>query len=140
MSEPLPAIGISLSMDIGKGSNLVFQTHVPQLSEANYINDVLDKLRLAAVRQQSQADLEATEFQLGHDQRTLEMLSADFRRISLREEEEMNEWISSGRKGPWRRNERQEQHREKMIEQMKHMEFQIEAVKSRIEDLKKKAA
>lgn len=136
----VPSIGISLQMGIGKDATLVFQTHVPQTESAGFMNATLDKLREAAYRQQCKYDLEATEFQLTHDTRILEQLSADFTSIELRENDQRDEFVRSGRRGEWKRDERQQKHRDEMITQMKHLAIQIKAVEQRISELKQKAA
>lgn len=143
MTEQAAAIGISLSIDVGKGCNIVFQTHVPQVSEAGYLNDVLDKLQAAAERQHAKVQLAEAEFQLDHDRRIFEQITTDFAAIELREHE-AREKFYEGRKvndrRDWKRSPSEEQHRTQMLDQVARLKLQIGTVEKRIAELKAKAA
>ena len=140
MSDPVPAIGISLSYDLGGGANLVFQTHVPQIADARFVDDTLDKLRTSANRQQAFYSIEKQEFDLQQEKRLFELAAADFARVEQQYEEEKQKWYGSGRKGDYKLDERQSKHREQMLENLKRLKFTIETATERLEELKKKAA
>ena len=140
MSDPVPAIGISLSYDLGGGANLVFQTHVPQIADARFVNDTLDKLRAAATRQEAFFAVEKQEFALQNEKRLFELAAADFARIEQQYEEEKQKWYGRGRKGEYQLDERQSKHREQMLENLKRLKLTIETATERLEVLKKKAA
>ena len=140
MSDPVPAIGISLSYNLGESGNLVFQTHVPQIADARFVNDTLDKLRAAATRQEAFFAVEKQEFALQNEKRLFELAAADFARIEQQYEEEKQKWYGRGRKGEYQLDERQSKHREQMLENLKRLKLTIETATERLEVLKKKAA
>lgn len=145
MSEPaVPSLmRVAVTSNLGKESQISFEFTVPVIAEAGMLNGILDRAREAAIRQQSKYELEATEFQLGHDQRLYEQLATDLAAVELREDKVRTAFYADRRpndRREWKRGEREEQHRSQVVEQLSRMKLQIATVQARIEDLKKKAA
>lgn len=135
---PSPAIGISLSVDVAKGRNLVFQTHLEQSSPLAFINEQLDKLNSAADRQQAIYEIEGYEFQLHHDEKRLAVFTNQLNEIAIRESNKAAEWANSDRRGEYRTSEPELKRAAELRQSLKDLEETLKFTRKRIEDLKAK--
>lgn len=97
--DALPALGISYKVGLGDGKELVFQTHVPQTINPGTLNEMIDKLRVAADRQAAFSDLVELEKVL--EQQTTAMLAAEEQKAKI-DVDYAEKWSASGKKGPVR--------------------------------------
>jgi len=136
MSEPTEGgINIQLTADVSKGRSLVFLTHIDRGASADWINTMLDKLNGCADRAQARYELEALEFQLANEKRTLAEMEVARRNIDTRHQAD---WIARGRKGPYKPDAKETQEKlnsDSTIERLKQM---IGVIEQRIADHKAK--
>jgi len=138
VGTPASAIGISLSVDVAKGRNLVFQTYVERDSNLAWINQLLDKLNAAGDRQTSIYSLADWEKQLASDEFSYQDTTTKMMMIDEREKEKAVSWANSGRKGDFKRTPQDQTHYDQLVENLKRLKMTIDKEKDIIADLKKK--
>lgn len=138
--EQSPAIGISFSCDVGGGQNLVFQTHIDRSANVEWINTLLDKLVACSDRQMARIALSNLEHQRNLKKATLLNMTEDFLMIEAREQKAAADWVNSGRRGDWKRPEKEEVHRQQMKNALDQAQAQVQEYERLIEEAKKKAA
>ena len=80
---PAPALGFSITANLGKDRQLVLQTHVGNDCDLGALNAMLDKLAAAADRQKAIADLETEEAELETNLRAFEQAQEDEQRCRI---------------------------------------------------------
>lgn len=98
MSEA-PAIGFSISVQIGEKQSIVAQTHVDQSASLSEINAVIDKVQAAMERQKLKVDLADWRKKLAFDEKKLRQIQEDFTRL---EENHARAWESKGKRGEFK--------------------------------------
>jgi hypothetical protein len=98
-----PALGISMSTELGVGRNLVLQTHVSSDCAPADLKQLLDKLATASDQQRERYDaqLRLTALKELEEQqsRQYERFSSDFKRLEAKREQEAN-LVPPGRRTP----------------------------------------
>ena len=97
---PEPALGFSYSINLDKEAmrGLVFQAHVPVSASVEQVNDLLDKMCIAANRQLAIAEVAKAERALvEHEAKAQEIEH----QLATVEELSKARWAASGRKGEW---------------------------------------
>lgn len=136
-----PAIGISLSVEVGKGRNLVFQSHIDRDCETLVINDLLDKLNVAAERQMARCAIEDLRHRLAMAKLTLQNVTTDYYKIEEREAEAERKWNADPRRhGQWKRSDREEQHRAQIQTILERTNKEVEEYKRLLDEAEKAAA
>jgi hypothetical protein len=91
-----PATGVTLSVSLTEGRSLVLQTYLPRDATLHEHHDLLDKLGVAADRQNARYRLEGLRANLEVHKKTLDQLTSDYERIEGRA---MEAWMQRGKKG-----------------------------------------
>lgn len=128
-------INIQLTADVGKGRSLVFLTHIERDANAAWINTMLDKLNGCADRAQAKYELEALEFQLANELRTLGEMKVAKQNIDTRHQAD---WIARGRKGAYKPDAKEVQEKVNADSTITRLEQMIGVIKERIENHKAK--
>ena len=76
MSEA-PAIGFSISVQIGEKQSIVAQTHIDQSASLSEINATIDKVQAALERQKLKVDLADWRKKLAYDEKKLRQIKED---------------------------------------------------------------
>ena len=135
-----PALGMSLSVEIGKGRNLVFQSHVDRDCELEVVNDFLDKINAAADRQMAKCAVEELRHRYNNQKMVLQQLTTDFYKIEEREADAERKWNADPRRhGQWKRSEREEQHRAQIKTTMERVNAETEELKRMLDEAEKAA-
>lgn len=120
---------------MGAQRGAVFETYLPLTASDKTISAVLDKLRAVCDRQEAIGNIRELESKLKSDQAALAALGADMERVK---NTQIDAWQKSGRKGPFKLSQAEEQHRQNLegsvINRQKSIEF-IEAELERYRSL-----
>lgn len=122
-------IRISYQSSLGDNRGGVFETYMPLSSSVAQLNAVMDKLRSVCDIQNARTSVKELARQLQSDEAALSALVADKERIAG---EQIDEWDRSGRKGPFKLNPSQLQHKQNIDGSIINRQKSIEMVKARI--------
>lgn len=135
-----PAIGMSLSIEIGRGRSIVFQSHIERDSDLPAINSLLDKITAAADRQQAKCAVEDLRHRYQLQKSALENLMLDFYKIEEREAKEEREWNADPRRhGQWKRSEKEETHRSQMQSALRRTDEETKELKRLLDEAEQAA-
>lgn len=127
-----PALGVSFTVDVPGGRNLVFQTHVEQGISASDLNALLDKACTASDRLVARYTLPLLREQLATEQAQLERITADLVRVDQRNNDTLAN-LGATRRGPAKLSDKDVQQREQVV-------ATVEAFKKRVEKLQAQIA
>ena len=130
-----PALGLSLQVQLDKSRVLVLQSHVERECSDEDLNATLDKWARASDRQAARYELETERAELVLVERQYRQLADDLQRV---DESHQKLHIQSGRKGPFKPNEKERQERMNVTTTQKRFHDDIEARKQRIAVLEAK--
>lgn len=88
---PIPALGFSYQFQISERRSIVFQTHIERETDLSDINDILDKMQLAANRQQALLEIVDTERQLAAKRYLLRQQKEDYLRAEAEAQERLRQ-------------------------------------------------
>lgn len=111
-----PALGFSLQIGIGKDRQIVFQSHLDQDAPLQKLNLLLDKINAAADRQIARTAIEDHKRLIAQREAALRNLKLDFVMIEERERLQEAAWNQDSRRhGNWKRDDKQDKHRQEML-------------------------
>lgn len=133
----VPAIGISLNVQIDNKRTLCLQSHCDATASASELNDLLDKIGTAADRQQAKYELEGLEFQLAQNRKLYPRAVEDFAVVQERHDKD---WARRNRRGAVELTPQQEQEKRNAENLISRIKGEIEALEIRIAEQKQKIA
>lgn len=90
------AAGITITAQISQSRSIVIQTYLPRDATVGAFHDILDKLGVAADRQEAKYRLENLQAELAQHEKVSRSLEEDYASIEDRSEKA---WIAGGKKG-----------------------------------------
>ena len=96
--EDVPGIGISYSVQVGDGKNVVFQTAVSR--DGPEITAVIDKLQAAADRAILYSKIESAESSLEHDEHQVRVLVSNLEEVAQKYHDRASAAANVGRSRP----------------------------------------
>ncbi len=133
--EKVPTIGISYNVELPGKKALVLQSFVERDADIGAINQVLDKLRVAAERQFAFGMIEAARKQLEVEERVAE---DHVKRIAVVDENLKRNWATSQRKGDPKLSEREANEQRQAYQNIEESKRRIAAVKKDIAEFQAK--
>lgn len=86
-----PALGFSLSFDLGAGRSLVLQTHLPNDANGKELADMLDKMGDAGDRMKARYDIVTEQNNIAVHHRQIENMTKDLAKIDARTDRDDDE-------------------------------------------------
>lgn len=129
-----PAIGVSYSVQVGDGRNLVFQSHVPQSYTAEELNLFVDKLREVADRNVAFGKLEARDHEIEVKKGIARNAKMNLQMLDAKAQTLQSVSADQTRRYPKGQRDADDQSRKNAVAQMKYEEESLaELVKMRDE-------
>ncbi len=122
MAEAVPAIGFSISVQIGEKQSIVAQTHIDNTASLSEINALIDKVQASLDRQKLKVDHADWIKKLAFDTKKLKQIKEDFVRL---DQNQSAAWESKGRKGEFKLGPKEEADRRNAISTIERYEQEL---------------
>jgi hypothetical protein len=132
MDDPttqIPSIGISLQVPLANARQMVLQSFVERECQLPVLNALLDKLRLAADRQNAIAQREQAEKMLQEQEK---QARDHMMRMAQAEANAERLWTNGGRKGEMRLSAKEEEEKRKAYQNAQILKDNMERIKADI--------
>lgn len=123
------AAGITITAQISQNRSIVIQTYLPRDAGVKAFHDILDKLGVAADRQEAKYQLVGLRAELAQHEKTAKSLEEDFTSIEARSEKA---WTAAGKKGEHKLNANEMAQKSTAKTNIERYRIEIEKIKTEI--------